>query len=137
MAFLSASRELALDPAFGPRGTWTRLAELRVPVVFLWAGRDRLIPSGHVAAVAKVLPSAHQMEIPCSGHFVSGRHFRCMQHAMVLAVERTLDVARQGQSERGGVRTLAPCLAGGAQPEDEAHTSEAAAAAACTAEGRG
>jgi len=104
VAFLSAARGMALDPAFGPRGTWTRLASLGVPATFLWAGRDAIIPSVHASHVAELLPSAGQVEIPCSGHFVSGKHFLCMQHAMLLAVERTLE-------PDGEPSTLAPCLA--------------------------
>lgn len=112
VAFLSAMREMALDPAHGPQGTWTRLAQLAVPTTFLWAGRDALVPRTHADRVADVLPAARQIEIPCSGHFVSGEHFRCMQHAMLLAVEHTLEAAEHTPAEGAARRTLAPCLAG-------------------------
>lgn len=105
VAFMSAMREMALDPAHGPRGTWTRLARLAVPATFLWAGRDALVPRAHASHVAEVLPAARQIEVACCGHFVSGAHFRCMEHAMVLAVQRTLEAG-------GAARSLAPCLAG-------------------------
>jgi pimeloyl-ACP methyl ester carboxylesterase len=100
VSFLSASRELALDPAFGRQGLWTRLAKLRVPVSFVWAGRDRLIPRENAAHVHAALPWSHQIEAHCSGHFVNATHFRCMEQAMVLGVERV----RRAPS-------LAPCLA--------------------------
>lgn len=113
VSFLSASRELALDPAFGRRGLWTRLAKLRVPVAFLWAGRDRLIPRDHAANVHEVLPWSHQIEAHCSGHFVNATHFRCMEQAMALAVERVRDDALEGtrRPRRRRAPSLAPCLA--------------------------
>lgn len=92
-AFVSAARELALDPAYGRRGTWTRLAALEPPAAFLWCGRDALIPSSHARDVARCLPSAHQLEIGCSGHFVHGRHFRCFNHAVAQAVALVDDAA--------------------------------------------
>jgi pimeloyl-ACP methyl ester carboxylesterase len=110
VAFLSASRELALDPAFGRDGLWTRLRELDLPATFLWAGRDGLIPETHARHVAQVVPRAHQMEVPCSGHFVNGAHFHCMQHAIATAIARTLDEA-EGCGPAAPVRSLAPCLA--------------------------
>jgi pimeloyl-ACP methyl ester carboxylesterase len=113
VSFLSASRELALDPAFGRQGLWTRLAKLRVPVAFVWAGRDRLIPRENAAHVHEALPWSHQIEAHCSGHFVNATHFRCMEQAMVLGVERVRDDALR--SARGPRRrrapSLAPCLA--------------------------
>jgi pimeloyl-ACP methyl ester carboxylesterase len=110
VAFLSAARELALDPAFGPRGLWTRLRRLELPATFLWAGKDGLIPATHATDVARALPRAHQMEVPCSGHFVNGAHFHCMRHAIATAVARTLDDA-DGRRTATPVRTRTPCLA--------------------------
>ena len=40
-AFVSAARELALDPAFGPEGVWTRLEHLKIPAAFVWGDEDR------------------------------------------------------------------------------------------------
>jgi pimeloyl-ACP methyl ester carboxylesterase len=116
-AFLSAAREMALDPPT----LWDRLAGLAVPATFLWAGRDALIPRSHQRAVAEVLPAAHQLEVPCSGHFVNGRHFRCMRHAIAMAVERTVLAAETDAGDRPqtGARILSPCLADQRSPEDE------------------
>jgi pimeloyl-ACP methyl ester carboxylesterase len=116
-AFLSAAREMALDPAT----LWDRLADLAVPATFLWAGRDALIPDSHQQSVAEVLPSADQLEVPCSGHFVSGAHYRCMRHAIAMAVERTLlagDTAVDARPETGA-RVLSSCLADQRAIEDE------------------
>jgi pimeloyl-ACP methyl ester carboxylesterase len=88
---VSAAREMALDPAFGPEGTWTRLEALAVPSAWVWGERDALIPSGHAAAVAELLPRAHHVKVACSGHFMNGRHHRCFEAAMASAVLRTLD----------------------------------------------
>lgn len=113
VAFLSAMREMTLDPPSGPQGLWTRLPSLAVPATFLWAGRDALVPKSRAAEVDAVLPRADQIEVPCSGHFVSGAHFRCMRHAIALAVGRTLEAERAGVARRlqRGAQTLAPCLA--------------------------
>jgi pimeloyl-ACP methyl ester carboxylesterase len=108
-AFLSAARELAMDPATGPESLWTRLPELEVPTSFLWAGRDRLIPKTHSAEVTRLLPGATQLEVACSGHFVNFVHFRCMEHAISLAASRILD-AEQGRDHEPD-RILTPCIA--------------------------
>lgn len=108
----SAGRELALDPAYGPEGLWTRLEKLRVPAAFVWAGRDRLIPQRHAPYLREVLPWSHQIETPCSGHFVNARHFRCMQHAMTLGLTRVLEESdRPRKRRRRPAPSLAPCLA--------------------------
>lgn len=111
VAFLSASREMAIEPAYGEEGLWTRLATLKVPVVFLWLGRDRLIPSTHAGHVAEVLPGASQLEASCSGHFVNFIHYACLEHAMALAVERLLAIEQQPETSTGTV--LTPCIAKG------------------------
>jgi 3-oxoadipate enol-lactonase len=111
-SFLSASREMALDPAFGPHGLWTRLAGLRTPASFLWAGRDRVIPRDHAQCVAETIPRALRLEVPCAGHFVNGVHYRCLEHAMALAVAHTADAANARPSSRPTRPQLTPCLAG-------------------------
>ena len=115
VSFLSASRELALDPADGEAGLWSRLPQLSVPVSFLWAGRDRLIPSSHAPDTVEVLPEASHLEVPCSGHFVNFRHYRCMEHALALATERALYF--EEPAERPAAPAEAPCLSRPARPE--------------------
>jgi pimeloyl-ACP methyl ester carboxylesterase len=108
--FVSAAREMALDPAFGPEGTWTRLETLAVPTVCVWGEQDVLIPSGHAAAVAQLLPHAHQVKVACSGHFLNGRHHRCFEAAMASAVLHVLETP--ARRTRGRARFVAaPCLA--------------------------
>ncbi|MBW2243513.1 MAG: alpha/beta fold hydrolase [Deltaproteobacteria bacterium] len=109
-SFISAARELALDPAFGEQGVWTRLARLKVPTAFLWAGRDGLIPADHAEHAASALPRSHRLEVPCSAHFVNGEHFRCLEHAIAMAVTAVSEGAghRRRQARK---HTLTPCLA--------------------------
>jgi hypothetical protein len=120
-AFVSATRALALDPAFGPQGTWTRLADLSLPAAFVWGGRDRLIPAHHAERVADLLPNAHHLVVPCSGHFVHGRHFRCFESAMAIGVTRALAPPPAGERPPRGRRIEAlACIAEevqGAAPE--------------------
>jgi len=108
-AFFSATRELALDPAEGEDSLWERLSDVEAPAVFLWAGRDWLIPEANADLVAERLPDAAQLEVPCSGHFVNFRHFRCMEHAIALATSRILDV--EAGRACSGQRILTPCIA--------------------------
>ena len=127
-SFLSASREMALDPAFGPHGLWTRLAGLRTPAGFLWGGRDWLIPREHARHVAETMPRALWLEVPCAGHFVNGVHYRCFEHAMALAVVHTADPASARPSSRPARALLTPCLAGEGPSAPEVIASEPARA---------
>jgi pimeloyl-ACP methyl ester carboxylesterase len=112
--FVSAAREMALDPALGPDGTWTRLARLAIPSAFVWGELDALIPEPHAAAVAATLPHAHHMKVACSGHFMNGRHHLCFETAMASAVLHTLEASapRAAASARRARFVAAPCLAG-------------------------
>ena len=130
VSFLSASREMALDPAFGPHGLRARLAGFRTPASFLWAGRDWLIPREHARHVAETIPPALWLEVPCAGHFVNGVHYRYFEHAMALAVAHTADAARARSSSRRARRLLTPCLAGEAPSAPERTPSEPAQAPA-------
>jgi pimeloyl-ACP methyl ester carboxylesterase len=106
---IAATRDMALDPAFGPHGTWTRLAGLSLPAAFVWGGRDRLIPRDHAEAVAALLPLGHHAYIPCSGHFMNGRHFGCFEGAMADAVVRASRPPRRRRGARG--LSVTPCRA--------------------------
>jgi pimeloyl-ACP methyl ester carboxylesterase len=125
--FLSAAREMALDPAFGVHGTWTRLEQLRLPVAFVWGERDALIPGHHATAVAELLPRAHHVKVACSGHFMNGRHHLCFEMAMADASLRVLEACESPSATRArGARfEAAPCLAA-AMPPAEAAASAAA-----------
>lgn len=109
--FVSAAREMALDPAFGPDGTWTRLATLALPAAFVWAERDALIPATHADEVAKLLPGARHAKVACSGHFLNGRHHRCFESAMASAVLYAFDAPEAPASRRRARFVAAPCLA--------------------------
>ena len=113
-ALVSAARELALDPAVGPDGIWSRVTTLDLPLTFVWAGRDALLPAGQPDRVDEVLPESRRIDIPCSGHFVSGRHFRCFQEAVVGALVQARDDVRAREDPRtpapGPVHQVRPCL---------------------------
>jgi pimeloyl-ACP methyl ester carboxylesterase len=108
---VSAARAMALDPAFGRNGTWTRLARLAPPAVFVWGERDALIPAGHAAAVADLLPRARHVRVSCSGHFMNGRHHLCFETAMASAVLRLLEPPATARARRTRRFVAAPCLA--------------------------
>lgn len=112
---VAAARDMALDPAFGPTGTWTRLAQLCLPAAFVWGDRDWLIPSGHPAAVAELLPEARHIRVPCSGHFMHGKHHRCFEKAMADGVGSVLREAPRARPRRAAAAaaafTIARCIA--------------------------
>ena len=85
-AFVSAARELALDPAFGPDGLWTRVEQLQVPAAFVWGDKDRIIGTSHSRYVQDAVPQALQVHVPCAGHFDNGPHFLCMEDGAIEAV---------------------------------------------------
>jgi pimeloyl-ACP methyl ester carboxylesterase len=126
--FLSATRELALDRAFGPEGLWTRLAELQAPASFVWAERDRLIPGDHAGHVEALLPWVRQVRVPCSGHFMNGPHFRCFEAAMANAVLRVradatcLEDAAEPRSQAGPRFERAACLVSGPMGQSPAES---------------
>jgi pimeloyl-ACP methyl ester carboxylesterase len=88
-SIVSAARELALDPAFGPQGVWDRLPNLEIPTTFIWGERDRLVPLGFAHRVAEVMPQANQRVLPCLRHAINGPHHRCLVElaASMLAPE--------------------------------------------------
>jgi pimeloyl-ACP methyl ester carboxylesterase len=110
-SFVSAARELALDPAFGPEGLWTRVERLRIPAAFVWGDKDRIIGTRNVRFVEQAVPSAFQIHVPCAGHFDNGPHFLCMEQGAIEAIELVEASAHQGSSEGtpGGSRTV-ECL---------------------------
>lgn len=110
-AFFSAARELALDPALGTDGTWTRLRGLEVPASFLWLGRDALIPAENAGHVARALPRARQLELGCSGHFVHGAHYRCFNRATSDAIAAVLEAAERPRRRRRHATIQCDCLA--------------------------
>jgi pimeloyl-ACP methyl ester carboxylesterase len=67
VAFYAAARNIYLEEPHGPRGLWTRLAELQVPSLFVWGRADRLVPIAFAGHVRDVLPSAAHLELEC-GH---------------------------------------------------------------------
>jgi pimeloyl-ACP methyl ester carboxylesterase len=67
-AFLSTARNIYLEPPFGKRGFYTRLAELSPPALFVWGSDDRLVPAAFKPHVARALPGAEQIVLEGCGH---------------------------------------------------------------------
>lgn len=68
LAFLSSARAIYLEPPFGRKGFYPRLATLQPPALFVWASHDRLIPEKFRVHVARWLPSAEQVVLDGCGH---------------------------------------------------------------------
>ena len=85
-AFMSAARELATEPAFGPDGLWTRVEDLAIPAAFVWGGKDRIVGTKHVPDVEERTPAAFQVHVPCAGHFDNGPHFLCMEEGALMGI---------------------------------------------------
>lgn len=109
-AFVSAARELALDPAFGPEGVWTRLGDLRVPAAFVWGDQDRMVDMSHIDELADLVPAARRIHVPCAGHFDNGSHFRCLEDAAIEAIQWVEQVATQPASTVVGGEGVVGCV---------------------------
>lgn len=68
IAFYAAARNIYLDPPWGERGFWARLADVEQPSLFIWGDSDRLVPAGFSRHVAEALPEATQVVLPECGH---------------------------------------------------------------------
>jgi pimeloyl-ACP methyl ester carboxylesterase len=132
-SFISAARELALDPAYGEAGLWTRLETLNVPAAFAWGERDRLIAAGFAHRVAQACPRAGQILLPCAGHVLNGPHHRCVAAAVATLIAELDTVPardRRNASERRqiGDADLAtfPCRVAAAMRRTQARPATAA-----------
>jgi pimeloyl-ACP methyl ester carboxylesterase len=99
-AFISAARELAVDPTEGPHGFWARLARLAVPTAFVWCERDQLISLKFSGAATRACPHASQVLLPCAGHWLNGPHHRCLAAAIADLAPRLL----AGEDEQARTR---------------------------------
>lgn len=99
-AFVSAARELAMDPAFGPEGLWTRIGGLTVPAAFIWGDKDKIIPMDNVEHTASELPYAFQIHVPCAGHYNNGPHFICFEEGAVEGVRLVSEASQTGRRKR-------------------------------------
>ena len=114
-AFIAAMREMALDPPYGERGLWTRLAQIDVPAAVVWGQRDQLVSLRFSRAVARTCPRVPQMLLPCLGHWVNGPHHRCLAGAVADLVTSMLagEALEPDFEYAGGVRFVTrPCTIG-------------------------
>jgi hypothetical protein len=89
-SFVSAAREMALDPAFGAEGFWTRLEKLEIPTAFIWGERDRIVSFAVSQEVARAVPDAPQLLLGCLAHALNGPHHRCLVEAVGFLIESDL-----------------------------------------------
>jgi pimeloyl-ACP methyl ester carboxylesterase len=68
VAFYASLRNIYLDPPYGERGFWTRLASLGAPSLFVWGEGDRLVPARFARHVEDALPDATQVVLADCGH---------------------------------------------------------------------
>jgi pimeloyl-ACP methyl ester carboxylesterase len=113
VSLISAAREMALDPAFGPRGLWTRLPDLAIPAAFAWGERDRLVSSRLSDGVRQVLPDLPQLLIPCLGHALNGPHHRCLAEAVASLLDGPIAAGARRRSPRRQGPVPARCLVNG------------------------
>jgi pimeloyl-ACP methyl ester carboxylesterase len=113
-SFVSASREMALDPAFGSEGVWSRLPGLAIPATFVWGERDWLVSKDLAKPVHRSLPSARHVVIPCLGHALNGPHHRCLAEFVADLLDDPLPTGStpdgSAPGEAGGVSLVrVPC----------------------------
>jgi pimeloyl-ACP methyl ester carboxylesterase len=66
-AIYAAARSVYLDEPDGARGFWPRLSELEPDALFIWGGRDTLVPVAFARHVREALPRARHVVLDC-GH---------------------------------------------------------------------
>jgi len=124
-AFVSATRELALDPASGPESVWTRMKQLRMPAAFVWGDQDRFIDLKSVPLVEQLVPDAFQIHVPCAGHFDNGPHFRCIEQAVIEGVRLVESASRQRRrrAKQSADSRVSECVVGADSRETESPES--------------
>lgn len=117
-SFLSAAREMALDPALGEGGFWTRLPQLAVPTAFVWGERDQLVSLRFSRPIARTMPHASQMLLPCLGHWLNGPHHRCLAATVADTIPELLGEPSGAPLQRHGSGVefiMRPCVVPGGE----------------------
>jgi pimeloyl-ACP methyl ester carboxylesterase len=96
---VAVARELALDPAFGPQGLWTRLRGLRCPSAFVWGEKDQLVSYRFAPHVARAVPDARHLVLQCCGHAPYRAHDPCLVNTVEVAL-RELQAPADGSAIR-------------------------------------
>jgi pimeloyl-ACP methyl ester carboxylesterase len=68
IAFFHAAREIYLEDPHGRAGFWDRLPTLAVPSLFVFGGKDFIVPRGFLRHVRKALPNAEWELLADCGH---------------------------------------------------------------------
>jgi pimeloyl-ACP methyl ester carboxylesterase len=86
---------------------------LRLPTVFVWGERDRLVSYRFARHVRDAAPSAGHAVLRCCGHAPYGIHGACFAHAVDAALEalETAQAFEAGSPDRRTRASIeAPCL---------------------------
>jgi pimeloyl-ACP methyl ester carboxylesterase len=67
-AFMTTARNIYLEPPYGKRGFYPRLATLATPALFIWGSHDRIVPAAFKPYVAEALPHVEQIVLDGCGH---------------------------------------------------------------------
>ena len=70
----SAMREIYLERSSGEFGFYTRLATLKVPALFVWGDRDRLVPASFARHISEATPASRSVILEDSGHVPQFEH---------------------------------------------------------------
>ncbi len=74
IAFLSATRQIYLEEAFGEHGFWDRLPALARPSLFLFGDSDLLVPDAFLKHVQDAVPAARCVRLHQCGHVPQFEH---------------------------------------------------------------
>ncbi|WP_261949384.1 alpha/beta fold hydrolase [Rhodococcus sp. T9N] len=102
-AALSALVNIYTEEAFGEKGFWERLRNVRCPTLFVWGGDDHLVPSAFERHVTDAIPSANSVVIPDCGHLPQ-LEFPELTTRLVRRFIASSDYARR-RSARAGTTT--------------------------------
>jgi pimeloyl-ACP methyl ester carboxylesterase len=97
---VAVARELALEPAFGPQGLWTRLPELRCSSAFVWGEKDQLVSYRFAPHVARALPEARHLVLSCCGHAPYLSHDPCLVNTVEVALQEFADRPERSATQK-------------------------------------
>jgi pimeloyl-ACP methyl ester carboxylesterase/putative sterol carrier protein len=98
IAFFSAAKQIYLESPYGQTGFWERLPAMEPPALFVWGGKDWLVPAKFARHAESALPHARSLLLKDCGHVPQFE----LPHETHRAVLRFL---RESKSQRRVVGT--------------------------------